>query len=318
MKKIYFAILLITASIAVADAQDERRFIREGNDYYYQQQYAKAEELYQIGSNIEPSSYEAAFNVGNARYRQDKFNQAEESYINLIKSQTDPAKLAECYFNLGNSQLGSCMQLINKNNIDSALVKANTALESFKNSIKNNPYNKECKYNYLYTKKLIETLKQQQQQQQQQQQNQNQQQQQQDKNQNQDQDQDKQNQEPDADGDGIPDRVEQGDNPSQPRDTDGDGTPDYKDNDSDNDGIPDSKEAGKDPKNPQDTDGDGEPDYRDTDSNNNGIPDGEEARAISREDAERILEAINKADAETQKKVKEESAKSKVKHDKQW
>ena len=60
------------------------------------------------------------------------------------------------------------------------------------------------------------------------------------------------------------------------------------------------------------------PDYRDTDSNNNGIPDGEEARAISPEDAERILEAINKADAETQKKVKEEDSKSKVKHDKQW
>lgn len=307
---------MITALTANSYAQDERKFVREGNDYYYNQQYDKAEELYQKAANENSSSYEAAFNVGNARYRQGKYGDAASAYKSLIKSQTDPKKLAECYYNLGNSQLGSCMQMVEQQKLDGAIAMADSALVSYKNSIINDPRNQQTKYNYLYTKKLIEALKQQQQQQQQNQnQNQNQDQ---NQDQNQNQDKDNQNKESDADGDGIPDRVEQGDNPSQPRDTDGDGTPDYKDNDSDNDGIPDSKEAGNDPKNPQDTDGDGTPDYRDTDSNNNGIPDSEEARAISPEDAERILEAINKADAETQKKVKEEDSKSKVKHDKQW
>ena len=39
---------------------------------------------------------------------------------------------------------------------------------------------------------------------------------------------------------------------------------------------------------------------------------------VSQEDAERILEAINKSDAETQQKVKEVETKSKIKHEKQW
>ena len=314
MKRILTILLIINALANIASAQDERKFIREGNDYYFKEQYDKAEELYQKAANENSSSYEAAFNVGNARYRQEKYADAASAYKSLVKSQTDPKKLAECYYNLGNSQLGSCTQLLEQKKLDQAISLADSALLSYKNSILNDPQNQQTKYNYLYTKKLIDTLKKlQQQQQQQQDQNQDQ-----EQNQDQNQEKDKQNQEADADGDGIPDRVEQGDNTSQPRDTDGDGTPDYKDNDSDNDGIPDSKEAGNDPKNPKDTDGDGLPDYRDTDSNNNGIPDSEEARSISQEDAERILEAINKADAETQQKVKEVENKSKSKHEKQW
>ena len=313
MKRLFTILFLISALANSLMAQSERRFVRQGNNYYYKEKYDKAEELYQKAANENSSSYEAAFNVGNARYRQEKFGDASQAYKSLIKSQTDPNKLAECYYNLGNSQLGSCVQMVEQNNLDGAIAMADSALLSYKNSIIHDPNNKKTKYNYLYTQKLIEMLKQHKEEQQNKDQNQNQ-----DQNQDQNQNQDKQNQEPDADGDGIPDRVEQGDNPSQPRDTDGDGTPDYKDNDSDNDGIPDSKEAGNDPKNPKDTDGDGLPDYRDTDSNNNGIPDSEEARSISQEDAERILEAINKSDAETQQKVKEVETKSKIKHEKQW
>ena len=67
---------MITALTANSYAQDERKFVREGNDYYNSQEYDKAEELYQKAANLATSSYEAAFNVGNARYRQEKYGDA--------------------------------------------------------------------------------------------------------------------------------------------------------------------------------------------------------------------------------------------------
>lgn len=331
MKKVLLTYILLMATViaafAQASSQSEKPIIREGNDYYRNKEYNQAANAYQRAYNMEMSSYEAAFNLGNALCRQEKYADAVAKFEKLAKTQTDPNKLAECYYNLANAQVGLCEQAIKNNKIDEAMKNGKAALESYKNSLRNNPNDKQCKYNYLYVKQLLEQLKEiQQQQQQNQDQNQDKQQQQQ-----QQQDQDEQQQNPenqDADGDGIPDNVEKGENgdnsgnPSNPRDTDGDGVPDYKDNDSDNDGIPDSVEAGKNPQQPQDTDGDGTPDYLDLDSDNDGTPDSEEAAAlmgISKEDADRLLEAINKADSQTQKKVKDSQDSYRPKsHDKNW
>ena len=319
--------IILTSAICIATltaaAQTEKPFIREGNSLYRDGDFGKAEEQYQKAVHENESSYEAAFNHGDALYKQGKYEQAKEKFAALAKSQTDPQKLGECYYNLANSQVGICAEAIKGNQLDEAIKAGKEALEYYKSSLRNTPYDKRCKYNYLYVKKLIEQLEdmknQQQQQQQNQDQNQNQQQNQQ-QNQDENQPQDPENQ--DSDGDGIPDKVEKGDDPDNPRDTDGDGVPDYKDNDSDNDGIPDSVEAGKDPKNPQDTDKDGTPDYRDLDSDNDGTPDSEEAaskREISKEDADRLLEAINASDARTQKKVKDNEDTYRPKsHEKNW
>lgn len=315
--------LFLTSAICVvamvASAQTEKHFIREGNDSYREGQYVEAGKSYQLAVNENKSSYEAAFNLGNSFYRQDKFNEAKEQFAELAKSQTDSKKLGECYYNMANAQVGLCEQAIKENKLDEAIKIGKEALESYKNSLRNNPNDKQCKYNYLYVKTLLDKLQDMKNQQQQNQdQNQDNQQQQQQQNQDEQQPQNPENQ--DSDGDGIPDDVEKGDNPDQPRDTDGDGMPDYKDIDSDNDGIPDSKEAGKNPKQPQDTDGDGTPDYRDLDSDNDGTPDSEEAQSdISKEDADRFLEIINNADSKTQQKVKENQDTYRPKaHEKNW
>lgn len=311
-------LLILFSLVSVfASAQTEKQYIRGGNSYYKDLKFEEAEVEYQKGYNENSSSYEAAFNLSNALYKQGKFDKAKEQLSKLVKSQTDSKKTAECYYNIGNSDLGLCEQAMQKQDIQNAMKAAENALTDYKNSLRANPYDKKTKYNYLYTQKLIDMLKQQknQQNQQNQQNKQNQQQ------QNQDNENKEQNQGEgsDADRDGIPDNVEKGQNPDKPRDSDGDGIPDYRDPDSDNDGIPDSAEAGENPKEPKDTDGDGTPDYLDTDSDNDGVPDSEQARMIPADMAERILEAINKADEKVQQKVKDEkNARGAVKHEKQW
>jgi hypothetical protein len=320
MIKLVLTSVICILTLAVA-AQTEKPFVREGNGNYRDGQFAQAEVLYKKASNMNRSSYEAAFNFGDALYKQGKFKEAASQFDTLAKWQTDPKKLAECYYNKANAQAGACEQAIKGNKLDEAIKTGKEALESYKRSLRSNPYDKQCKYNYLYLKTLLDQLNEMKQQQQQNQdQNKDNQNQQQQQNQDEQQPQNPDNQ--DSDGDGIPDNVEQGDDQNNPRDTDGDGVPDYKDNDSDNDGIPDSKEAGKNPKQPQDTDGDGTPDYRDLDSDNDGTPDSEEAAAlmgISKEDADRLLEAINNADSKTQKKVKDNQDNYRPKsHDKNW
>ncbi len=327
MKKLFITILAMSAIPAFA--QTERQFIRNGNSHYQSAEYDKAEAEYQKGINENQASYEASFNLGLAQYKQGKLAEAQKTFENLAKSQTDPQKLGECFYNLGNAQLAMIDKPDEKSKdpLSAAIEICKKSIESYKSSLRMVPDNKECKYNYLYAKELLKQLEEAKKQQQQNQpQGQNQQGQDGDQQQQQDSDQNQENQDSkpnDSDGDGIPDDVEKGDDQNNPRDSDGDGIPDYKDQDSDNDGIPDSEEAGKNPETPQDTDGDGIPDYRDTDSDNDGIPDSEDPNiqrmGISQEEAERMLEAINRQDARTQEKAKEATEKRKnYKHEKNW
>ena len=311
------SILILLFFAKTTFSQSENRFIREGNADYKSGEYGKAEVAYRKASNEQPASYEAAFNTGNALFKQKKYAEAEKLFAGLAKSQTESKKIGETFYNLGNSQLFMALELAKGQKVDSAISKVKNAIESYKNSLRSMPYDRQCKYNFLIAKKFLQSLENQKQNQEQNQQNQQQDQQNQ---QNQDQKNNDQNKEQDSDNDGIPDNVEKN-NDGTPRDTDSDGIPDHLDPDSDNDGIPDNIEAGKDPKNPQDTDGDGTPDYLDLDSDNDGTPDSEDAKrmfAISPEDAERILDAINKADAQTQQKVKEQKSKNNSEIEKQW
>lgn len=316
MKKIFLLTFIVLINNLLCFSQEERGFIRSGNSAYNKADYNKAQVSYQKAVNVNQSSYDAYFNSGDALYKMGEYGKADSLFSNLAKSQTDPKKLAETYYNLGNAQLNEGVKLAQNKKFDDGKKKVAEAVSSYKTSLKNSPYNQKCKYNMIYAKQVLKAMEQQQQQQQQQQ-NQDKQQQQQ---QNQDKNQEK-NSPQDSDNDGIPDNVEKGNNPQQPRDSDKDGAPDHLDPDSDNDGIPDSKEAGEEPKSPKDTDGDGIPDYRDTDSNNDGRPDSEDAKAmymISPEDAERVLDAIEKADAQTLQKVKEEKNQKSASRDKQW
>ncbi|MCQ2251456.1 MAG: hypothetical protein MJZ66_10155 [Bacteroidales bacterium] len=330
MRKILIIACMLSALSSAA--QTEKKFIREGNEHFWNGEYDQAEAQYQKGINENASSYEAVYNLGMAQYKEGKYAEANNTFVNLAKSQTEADKIAECSYNIGNVKLAMAtiddlgkLTPQQKDNgkgddISKRIEHCKGAIEAYKLALRQKPSDKECKYNYLYAKELLKKLEEMKNQQQQNQDQQDQQDQQNQDQQNQDQNQN-QSKDSDADGDGIPDKEEIGDDPQNPRDSDGDGIPDYKDQDSDNDGIPDSKEAGKDPTHPQDTDGDGLPDYRDTDSDNDGTPDSEQAAqmmGISPEDAERILDAINQEDSKTQQKVKESNNTKPIKHDKNW
>lgn len=330
MKNSGIIILLILINFK-SFAQSEKKIIREGNEKYKNEKYLTSEELYQKAINIDTTkiSFAGNFNYGDALYKQEKFEQAEKIFTKLAENISDKKKLGKIYYNLGNSQLKQTIPLAKEQKLDEAVKKMESSIESYKKSLRNNPKDKEAKYNFVYAKDVLKKLKKQQQQQKQDSKNgkdgdksdKNQDEKDSDANQKKKENQKKKN---DQDGDGIPDKIEQGDQ-QKPHDTDKDGKPDYKDLDSDNDGIPDSYEAGDNPEKPKDTDKDSLPDYRDTDSDNDGIKDNEDPDAlpkvtkISDIDAEMLLKLIERNDKKTSDKVLKMRVKTKKqKVDKDW
>jgi len=329
-----FAILVLTILVSNSIySQKEKRYIRQGTDEYIGNNYGNSEVSYQKAVTSNPESFEARFNLGDAFYKQEKYDEAIKEFADLASKSTDKEKLGKLYHNIGNSQLNQTKKLLNEQKLDESIKQINKSIESYKSALKNNPADRETKFNLGYAQQLKKMLEDQKNQNQKSQDKNQQDKDKQDKdnqdknNQDKNQDQNKDNQnkpsENDSDGDGIPNKEEQGNNQDKPRDTDKDGTPDYKDSDSDNDGKPDSEEAGKNPEKPQDTDKDGLPDYRDLDSNNDGKPDSQDAKQnpddkISKEDALRILDAILNDEKDVQGKLKKVKGVNSNKLEKDW
>ncbi|MBQ2702644.1 MAG: tetratricopeptide repeat protein [Alistipes sp.] len=161
---IFMMIFALVASCVMAQNMPERSLVRKGNRQFGRERYERSVDSYTRALEAAPRCFEAGYNLSNALFRSERYDKAEQTLKNFVVDSTrTEVERAEAYYNLGNTQF---MQQ-----------KLKEALESYRNSLRLNPDDMEVKYNYAYTKRLLE---QQQQQQQNQQNNQNQ-----DQNQNQ-------------------------------------------------------------------------------------------------------------------------------------
>lgn len=163
--------ILALLSLVPAYGQKERKYTRQGNRDYSESNFENSEMLYRRAIDVDPSFDKALFNLGDALYKQEKFEEAMDKFSQLSEKEMDKGSLAGSYYNLGNSLLKSG--------------KIEESIEAYKDALRNDPGNQMAKYNLAYAQDLL-----QQQQQQQQQQNQQQ-------DQNDDQDQDQQNEQQD-------------------------------------------------------------------------------------------------------------------------
>ena len=156
-------------------AQKESSDISKGNKNYKKENYIEAEVDYRRGIEKNNKSFEGHFNLGDALFRQEKYDDAISEF-RLAEGYTndDKTKQAAIDHNIGNAQF--------------AQQKYQEAIESYKRSLKNNPSDDNTRYNLV---KALQMLQQQQQQQQQQQKQQQQEQQQQEQQQQEQQQMDK-------------------------------------------------------------------------------------------------------------------------------
>ncbi len=218
MHRILSITLLFLFAAAGVQAQrlPERSLVRKGNRQYNKGEYEASIGRYEEALKAAPGQFEATYNLGNALYKAERFDRAEQTMVQAAAdSLRSDTERAEAFYNLGNAQFKQ--------------QKYKEALESYKQSLRLNPADMEAKYNYAYTKRLLDQdqnggggndQQNQNQNQDQNQQNQQQQNQGQDQNQdqqNQDQNQGQQNQDRNPqDQNGNPDRQEQGEGQPTP------------------------------------------------------------------------------------------------------
>ncbi len=172
MKWIKIIFIYSLALVAVnAFAQKERKYIRQGNKEFEKGSFENSEVSYRKAVDLEEKkTIESAFNVGDALYKQEKYEDATNQFNDLTDFELSKEDKARIYHNLGNSLL--------QNN------KLQESIDAYKNALRNNPNDMETKYNLAYAQKKLE----------QQQQNQDQNKDKQGQNQDQDQNEDKQDQ----------------------------------------------------------------------------------------------------------------------------
>ena len=136
-------------------AQSERKFIRDGNKSFDKKNYSDAEVEYKKSLGKNQKSYEGNFNLGDAYYKQGKYDEAARQFELLKSQKKDKSTEAAALHNLGNTLLQG--------------QKYPESIEAYKQALKLNPKDEDTRYNLAYAQAM---LKQQQQQQQQQQQNQ--------------------------------------------------------------------------------------------------------------------------------------------------
>ena len=166
MNKILLILMIFCSKYLFS--QDKVKLLNKGNEFYQNNEFEKSEYYYKKALEKDNKYYKANINIGHSLFKQaqsliengndtvgiDKLKESEAFYSNSIDLTKNKKEKAVSYYNLGNSQLLS-------NQIDKSI-------ESYKNSLRNEPNNLEAKHNLA----LAQSLQNQQQQQQQQQDNQ--------------------------------------------------------------------------------------------------------------------------------------------------
>lgn len=97
--------LVFLAQASWLSAQDQRQTLREGNQRYEEGQYDEAEVRYRETAGKSKSLRELArFNLGDALYKQERYEEASREFSELAQRQDLPEDLrASALHNLGNS-----------------------------------------------------------------------------------------------------------------------------------------------------------------------------------------------------------------------
>ena len=129
-------------------SQNKKKLIKEGNNLYNDSSYNMAEMKYRKSLEKDQDYFNAAFNLADAIYKQNRFEESTSLFDALKDNARNNEDLARINHNLGNSYL--------KEN------KLEEAIEEYKSSLRLNPNDEETRYNLAYAQKMKQQQDQQQ------------------------------------------------------------------------------------------------------------------------------------------------------------
>jgi len=142
--------ILFIGFATVVSAQEDKKQIISGNAAFEKGEFTEAEANYRKAESSDQLKDIATYNLGDALYRQGKFDEAADNFGKVAQEAADPELKAKALHNLGNSQLS-------KQEFDKAL-------NSYKQALRLNPNDEDSRYNLAYARKMIQQQQQQQEQ----------------------------------------------------------------------------------------------------------------------------------------------------------
>ena len=146
MKRIYLLIMFLFIGVLTIQAQNERKYIRQGNKYFEEAmkdttrldtvQFNKAEIEYRKALDKKPDDAKWNFNLADALYKQNKFEESAGKFKEIADQTLDKTEKSRALHNMGNALL------MNK--------KLDESIDAYKQALRNNPADLETKYNLLY------------------------------------------------------------------------------------------------------------------------------------------------------------------------
>lgn len=134
-------LLLLIVNSALAFAQNDRTFIRQGNKLYRTQKWAQAETQYRKAISKNAKNTQALYNLGCALMMQQKDSVAMVQYQHAAQEETNVQRRSKSYHNIG---------VIMQNHREYA-----KAIECYKMALRCNPQDNETRYNLALCKKLL-------------------------------------------------------------------------------------------------------------------------------------------------------------------
>lgn len=144
---VFLWMLLLCTIAGPATAQtnifhsEEKKATRDGNKQYEKDDYTDAEADYKKALDKKNNMPEATFNLGDAVYKQKRYDEAIRQFQLAAQNNPDPKVRAQAYHNMGNSYLEQR--------------KWEEAVKAYKESLKINANDKDTKYNLAYANAML-------------------------------------------------------------------------------------------------------------------------------------------------------------------
>lgn len=152
VKYLAIVVLLFVCGEVSAQQMKERGLVRRGNREFRREHFEKSVDSYQRALQHDSTCFEAKYDLASALYRTERYDKAEKTLLSIVGDSTRTEKeRGEVAYNLGNTQF--------------AQQKYKEALSSYRQAMRCNPNDEDAKFNYAFTKRLIQQQEQQQQQQ---------------------------------------------------------------------------------------------------------------------------------------------------------
>lgn len=296
-------VCLTGVSAATAQYFPERGLVREGNKQFERRNFRSALNRYEEALEHDSLSYEAQYNRANASAQYLINNPSDTT------RRTERWRLSNAYYETlaADSLLSDVERAEVLRNLGESLFaqqQYEAALNSFRESLLLNADDSETKNNYVLTKRIVDQKRRMQQQNQNQQGGRGGDNQQQDQNQQQDNQQqdNQQNNDPNSEGENNKDQEQKSNDQNEDKN---DQNRDNQDQNRQNDDKNDNSDDKEDDKEEQNDNSDDQNDNSDKDGSSN-TEQSPTPRGISREEQERMLDAIQEQEDKTQDKLKDE------------